>query len=54
MGLITTSLFSAISTATRILTGFLINKILALYVGPTGVAIIGQFSNYTPESVTGT
>lgn len=41
--LIHTSLFSGLSTLVKILTGLLILKIIALYTGPEGVAMLGQF-----------
>lgn len=46
MNLIKTSFWSAIATVLKILAGFVVNKLLAIFVGPTGVAILGQFSNY--------
>jgi PST family polysaccharide transporter len=47
MNLAKTSLLSAISTIIRIITGFIINKVVAVYVGPSGLAIIGQLQNFT-------
>ncbi|MEW6600577.1 MAG: O-antigen translocase [Nitrospirota bacterium] len=47
MNLIKTSFISAISTAVTILTGFVTNKIIAVYTGPAGLALLGQFSNFT-------
>lgn len=47
MNLIKTSLLSAFATIIKILIGFVLNKILAVYVGPAGVALLGQFSNYS-------
>ena len=47
MNLIKTSLLSGFATIIRILIGFVLNKILAVYVGPSGVALLGQFSNYS-------
>ena len=47
MNLINTSFWSAVSTVLKIFAGFVVNKLLAIYVGPTGVAVLGQFSNYT-------
>lgn len=46
MNLIKTSAFSAISTVVKLITGFVISKILALYVGPSGFAWFGQFQNF--------
>lgn len=47
MNLIKTSLLSGFATIIRILIGFVLNKVLAVYVGPSGVALLGQFSNYS-------
>jgi O-antigen/teichoic acid export membrane protein len=44
--LIKTSLYSAITTFIRIASGFIANKIVAMFTGPAGVAIIGQFTNF--------
>jgi len=45
MTLIKTSLLNAIAVAIKMLTMLGINKILAVYVGPTGYAALGQFQN---------
>lgn len=45
MTLIRTSILNAISVLVRVGTGLVINKVLAIYVGPTGYAIIGQFQS---------
>ena len=47
MNLIKTSLLSGFATIIKILIGFVLNKILAVYVGPSGVALLGQFNNYS-------
>lgn len=47
MNLIKTSILSGFATIIKILIGFVLNKILAVYVGPSGVALLGQFSNYS-------
>jgi len=47
MNLIKTSLFSGIATVIKILAGFVINKMMALYVGPSGLAIVGQLRNFS-------
>lgn len=47
MNLIKNSLLSGLATIIKILIGFVLNKILAVYVGPSGVALLGQFSNYS-------
>jgi PST family polysaccharide transporter len=43
--LIKTSLLNAIAVSVKILTLLGLNKILALYVGPAGYAVLGQFQN---------
>ncbi len=45
MKLIKTSIFSAIITFIRIASGFVASKVVALFTGPAGVALIGQFNN---------
>jgi polysaccharide transporter, PST family len=44
--LIKTSILTAISTILTVITGFVINKVLAMYVGPSGLAVIGQLQNF--------
>jgi O-antigen/teichoic acid export membrane protein len=44
--LIKTSFFSAIITFIRIASGFVAGKVVALFTGPAGVALIGQFTNF--------
>ena len=46
MNLIKTSVLTAISTIIKILSGFVINKVLAMYVGPSGLAVVGQLQNF--------
>jgi polysaccharide transporter, PST family len=46
MNLLKTSFLSSIATVIKILTGFIVNKVLALYVGPVGIAQIGQLQNF--------
>lgn len=46
MTLIKTSVLSAIATIVRIATGFVATKIIAVYVGPSGLAVIGQLQNF--------
>lgn len=46
MTLIKTSILSAISTVIRILSGFILNKFIAVYAGPSGLASIAQFQNF--------
>ncbi|MBS7255453.1 O-antigen translocase [Flavobacterium branchiicola] len=45
MQLIKTSLYSAITTFIRIASGFIANKVVAMFTGPAGVAIILTVSN---------
>jgi PST family polysaccharide transporter len=45
MNLLKTSLINAIAVVLKILTMLGINKVLAIYVGPTGYALIGQLQN---------
>lgn len=45
MTLIKTSLLNAIAVIIKMLTLLGINKVLAVYVGPSGYAAIGQFQN---------
>lgn len=45
MTLIKTSLLNSIAVVIKILTLLGINKVLAIYIGPTGYAAIGQFQN---------
>lgn len=46
MTLVKTSVLTAISTIIKVITGFVINKVLAIYVGPSGLAIVGQLQNF--------
>lgn len=45
MSLIRTSLLNGIAVTVRMMSALVLNKILAVYVGPAGYAIIGQFQN---------
>ncbi|WP_419955641.1 O-antigen translocase [Neobacillus niacini] len=46
MNLLKTSFLSSIATVIKILTGFIVNKVIAIYVGPAGIAQIGQLQNF--------
>lgn len=46
MTLIKTGLLNSIAVAIRLLTSLALNKVFAVYVGPSGFAIIGQFQNF--------
>ncbi len=47
MTLIKTSVLSFASTIVRMIAGLAINKAAAIYIGPSGLALIGQFQNFT-------
>lgn len=47
MTLIKTSILSFIATAIKILSGLVINKAVAVYIGPVGLALVGQFQNFS-------
>lgn len=46
MTLIKTSILSAISTIIKVIAGFVSVKIVAVYVGPSGLALMGQMQNF--------
>ncbi|QSH58003.1 O-antigen translocase [Photobacterium damselae subsp. damselae] len=46
MNIIKTSLFSAVSTVVKMFSGFVINKMVAIYAGPGGIALVGQLQNF--------
>tara|TARA_R110002050_G_scaffold57423_3_gene128976 strand:+ start:114479 stop:115735 length:1257 start_codon:yes stop_codon:yes gene_type:complete len=41
-----TFFLTSLQTAVRIISAIVLNKIIAIYVGPAGLAIIGQFNNF--------
>jgi len=45
MTLVKTSLLNGIAVAVKVASALVLNKILAVYVGPAGYALIGQFQN---------
>jgi polysaccharide transporter, PST family len=45
-GLLQTSVWGAVSTVVRVATGLTITKMIALWVGPAGLAIVGQFGSF--------
>lgn len=47
MTLVKTSLLSLIATFFKMLSGLVINKAVSVYIGPTGLAVIGQFQNFS-------
>lgn len=46
MTLIKTSMLSAIATIIKIISGFIVTKVIAVYIGPSGLALIGQLQNF--------
>lgn len=46
MNLLNTSLLNGVAVLIKTATLFLLNKVLAVYVGPAGYAAIGQFQNF--------
>lgn len=46
MNLLKTSVLNGVAVLIKTATLFLLNKILAIYVGPSGYAVIGQFQNF--------
>lgn len=46
MNLLKTSLLNGVAVLIKTATMFILNKILAIYVGPSGYAAIGQFQNF--------
>jgi O-antigen/teichoic acid export membrane protein len=50
--LIKTTFFSAIVTFIRIASGFVASKVVAIFTGPSGVALIGAFSNFITIALT--
>lgn len=45
MNLIKTSFYTSISTAVTFLSGFVVTKVVAVKIGPEGMAYVGQFQN---------
>jgi PST family polysaccharide transporter len=45
MSLVKTSLLNGIAVVVKVASSLVLNKILAVYVGPAGYAVIGQFQN---------
>ncbi len=46
MTLIKTSFLTAIATIIKVIVAFIINKFLSFYVGPSGLAIVGQMQDF--------
>ena len=47
MTLIKTSVLTGISTVIKLVSAFVINKVIAIYIGPAGLAIVGQLQSFT-------
>lgn len=47
MTLVKTSILSFIATAIKMIAGLVINKAVAVYIGPAGLALVGQFQNFS-------
>ena len=45
MKLIKTSLYTGASTAITFISGFIVTKVVAVKIGPEGIAYVGQFQN---------
>lgn len=52
MTLIKTSLLSLVATIVKMLSGLVINKMVATFIGPNGLALIGQFQNFIQLAMT--
>lgn len=52
MSLLRTSLLTFISTSVKVVSGLAINKAVAFFIGPGGLAVIGQFYNFTQIAMT--
>jgi len=52
MNFIKTSFYSSLSTCIKLASGLVINKVIAVYIGPAGIALIGQFQNIVEVIVT--
>ena len=51
MNLIRTSVLSFIATTIKVFAGLVINKFVAVTVGPSGIGVIGQFQNFIQISL---
>ena len=47
MNLVKTSFYTALSTAITFISGFVVTKVVAVKIGPAGMAYVGQFQNTT-------
>lgn len=46
MGLIKSSIWTGLATAIKMVSAFIINKVIAIHVGSSGLAVIGQFRDF--------
>ena len=44
--MVNTSFYTGIGTAIGFISGFVVNKVIAVFIGPSGVAIVSQFQNF--------
>lgn len=51
MDFLKTSFLSGIATLIKIIAGLIVTKVIAISIGPPGLAIIGQFQNFTNISL---
>ena len=52
MKLVKTSILSFIATVIKMLAALVINKAVAVFIGPVGLALVGQFHNFTQLAMT--
>ncbi|TYT76145.1 O-antigen translocase [Desulfobotulus mexicanus] len=52
MNLIKTSFLTFIATAVKMISGLVINKAVSIYIGPSGLALVGQFHNFMQLTMT--
>ncbi len=45
MNIFKTAILSLISTIIKLLSALIINKVISIFIGPSGIALIGQFQN---------
>jgi PST family polysaccharide transporter len=47
MNLVKTSFFTSIGVGFQVISAFVISKVVSVYIGPSGLALIGQFQNFS-------
>ena len=52
MALVKTAVVSGLATFIKVISAFVINKIVSVYVGPSGLALIGQLQNFSQLATT--